>query len=163
MSGTDLPYRDNVGMVLFNHAGRVFVGRRANLPADAPNLGAWQFPQGGIDPGEAPEAAVWREMSEEIGTTRARLMGEYPTWLTYDLPAAIQPRVWGGRFRGQRQRWFALRFLGQDSDFRLDAHGAPEFDAWAWAELAAVPAMVVGFKRPVYEALAREFARFCET
>ncbi len=158
MTPQALPYRENVGMVLFNHAGRVFIGRRANLPANAPNLGSWQFPQGGIDPGESARDALWRELHEEIGTTRANLLSEHPAWLTYDLPADIQPQVWGGRYRGQRQRWFALRFAGDDADIRLDAHPPPEFDAWAWADLAAVPGLVVGFKRQVYDRLARDFA-----
>ncbi len=155
-----LPYRDNVGAVLFNAEGRVFIGRRANLPAGAPNLGSWQFPQGGIDTGETPRAAVMRELAEEIGTARAEVLAEHADWLTYDLPPELLGRVWGGKYRGQRQRWFALRFTGADADIRLDAHGEPEFDAWRWADLAEVTGLVVDFKRPVYAVLARDFARF---
>ena len=157
---TTLPYRDNVGAVLFNADGRVFIGRRANLPAGAPNLGTWQFPQGGIDAGENPRTAVMRELTEEIGTARAEVMAEHEDWLTYDLPPELLGKVWSGKYRGQRQRWFALRFTGVDADIRLDAHDEVEFDAWRWAALAEVPALVVAFKRPVYAVLARVFAGF---
>jgi putative (di)nucleoside polyphosphate hydrolase len=153
-----LPYRLNVGAVLFNRDGKVFVGRRHDQDAHSPH--AWQLPQGGIDPGEDPRQAVLRELREEIGTDRAEIIGEHPDWLTYDLPPELLGRVWGGRYRGQRQRWFALRFLGQDSDIRLDAHPHPEFVAWRWADLADLPALAVPFKRDIYAVLARDFARY---
>lgn len=155
-----LPYRPNVGAVLFGADGRVFVARRADQRATA--AAAWQLPQGGIDDGEDPRGAVMRELGEEIGTTDAEIIGEHPDWLHYDLPAALRARMWGGRFRGQRQRWFALRYSGQDSDIRLDLHTHPEFDAWRWAPLAELPALAVPFKRPIYEVLARSFASFAE-
>jgi putative (di)nucleoside polyphosphate hydrolase len=155
-----LPYRPNVGAVLFNAAGRVFVARRADLPNAEGAAGGWQLPQGGIDAGEDPRAAVLRELGEEIGTDRAAFIGEHPDWLTYELPDALVGVALGGRYRGQRQRWFALRFLGRDTDIRLDRDPHPEFDAWRWAALDELPALAVAFKRPIYEVLARSFARF---
>jgi putative (di)nucleoside polyphosphate hydrolase len=157
-----LPYRPNVGAVLFDRAGRVFVARRADLPNAEGAPGGWQLPQGGIDEGEPPRGAVLRELAEEIGTDRCVVIGEYPDWLTYDLPPELLGRALGGRYRGQRQRWFALRFLGDDADIRLDADPHPEFDAWRWAELACLPALAVPFKRAIYEVLAISFARFAD-
>lgn len=148
------PYRENVGAVLFNAAGRVFVGERRGV------AGAWQLPQGGIDPGETPRAAVLRELREEIGTDAAEILGEHPEWLTYDLPAEIAAAAFGGRYRGQRQRWFALRFRGQDGDIALDRHGTPEFARWRWVGLGELPGLAVPFKRPIYAALAESFARW---
>ena len=157
---TDLPYRLNVGAALFNPAGQVFVGRRADLPADAQAV--WQMPQGGIDEGEVPEAAVLRELAEEIGTDRATILGEHPDWLTYELPAEVAQRAFRGRYRGQRQKWFALRFDGTDADIRLDAHSHPEFVEWRWAGLAELPDLAVAFKRDIYREVARVFSGFAE-
>jgi putative (di)nucleoside polyphosphate hydrolase len=155
-----LPYRPNVGAVLFNHAGLVLVARRTDLPnAEAP-AGGWQLPQGGIDDGENPRQAVLRELAEEIGTNRAEVIGEHDAWLAYDLPPELVGVALQGRFSGQRQRWFALRFTGQDSDIRLDLDPHPEFDAWRWARLAELPGLAVPFKRPIYEILVTSFARF---
>lgn len=157
---TELPYRPNVGAVLFNARGEIFVARRADLPNAEGAAGGWQLPQGGIDETEDPRAAVLRELEEEIGTGHAAVIGEHPDWLTYDLPAELLGKALGGRYRGQRQRWFALRFLGRDSDVRLDLDPHPEFDAWRWAALSDLPGMAVVFKRPIYDILARSFARF---
>ena len=156
----DLPYRPNVGAVLFNHLGAVFVARRADLPNAEGAPGGWQLPQGGIDRDEDPRAAVLRELEEEIGTGDATIIGEHPDWLTYDLPPELLGKALGGRYRGQRQRWFALRFNGRDEDVHLDRDPHPEFDAWRWAPLADLPGMAVGFKRPIYDVLARSFRRF---
>ncbi len=157
---SDLPYRPNVGAVLFNQDGLVLVARRADLPnAEAP-AGGWQLPQGGIDENEDPREAILRELAEEIGTDRAEIMDEHDEWLTYDLPAELVGIALKGRFRGQRQRWFALRFLGEDSDIRLDLDPHPEFDAWRWARLEELPDLAVAWKRPIYEALVASFARF---
>jgi putative (di)nucleoside polyphosphate hydrolase len=156
----DLPYRLNVGAALFNAEGRVFIGRRAGLPPDAPE--SWQMPQGGIDPGEDPATAVFRELLEEVGTDKAEIIGEHPGWLTYDIPANATRSNLHGRYRGQSQKWFALRFLGTDADIALDRDPHPEFTAWRWARLAELPALVVDFKRNVYEDVVREFARFGE-
>ena len=160
MTGADLPYRPNVGAVLFNRGGQVFVARRADFPNAEGPAGGWQLPQGGIDEDEDPRQAVLRELTEEIGTGRARIIGEHPDWLRYDLPAPLIGVALGGRYRGQRQRWFALRFTGRDADIRLDLDPHPEFDAWRWAELGDLPELAVGFKRPIYEVLATSFARF---
>ena len=157
---TALPYRPNVGAVLFNPAGLVFLARRADLPNAEGAAGGWQLPQGGIDAGEDPRAAVLRELAEEIGTDRAEILAEHPDWLTYDLPPDLLGRALGGRYRGQRQRWFALRFLGTDAEIRLDADPHPEFDAWRWGHLAELPALAVGFKQAIYATLAEAFRPF---
>ena len=141
-----LPYRPNVGAVLFNRDGRVFVARRADLPNAEGPAGGWQLPQGGIDPDEDPRAAVLRELAEEIGTDRAEIIGEHPEWLTYDLPPELVGVALGGRYRGQTQRWFALRFTGEDSDIRLDADPDPEFDAWRWADAGGAAGAGGGFQ-----------------
>lgn len=156
MSG--LPYRLNVGAALFDRRGLVLVGRRADRPAgQAP---AWQMPQGGIEPGEDPAAAVLRELHEEIGTAHATIMAEHPDWLNYELPPDIAQAAFGGRYRGQSQKWFALRFEGTDGDIVLDRDEHPEFDAWRWVELAEMPALAVPFKRVTYEALVVAFSPF---
>jgi len=146
-----LPYRPCVGLFLFNRAGLVFVGERDDMP------GAWQMPQGGIDKGETPAEAALRELGEEVGTTAAEVVAETRDWLAYDLPPHLQGRVWGGRYRGQRQKWFALRFTGNDRDIALDAHSHPEFVAWRWVAARHLPALTVGFKRAVYEQVIEEF------
>ncbi len=156
----DLPYRPNVGAVLFNREGLIFVARRADFPNAEGPAGGWQLPQGGIDEAEDPREAVLRELAEEIGTGHAEIIGEHAEWLSYDLPEALVGKALGGKYRGQRQRWFALRFLGEDSDIRLDLDPHPEFDAWRWAELAELPSCAVPFKRPIYDVLATAFARF---
>jgi putative (di)nucleoside polyphosphate hydrolase len=153
---SDLPYRPNVGAVLFNAEGRVLVARRADLPGAE----AWQLPQGGLDEGENPAEAVLRELKEEIGTDRAEILAEHPAWLHYDLPAHLVGKALRGKYRGQTQKWFALRFLGQDSDIRLDQDPHPEFDAWRWVRLEELPELTVEFRRDIYRALVQEFARF---
>ncbi|MBM3589367.1 MAG: RNA pyrophosphohydrolase [Alphaproteobacteria bacterium] len=155
-----LPYRDNVGALLFNTAGRVLIARRADLPNAEGAAGGWQLPQGGMDADEDPAIAIFRELQEEIGSDKAEILAEHPSWLFYDLPPELIGKALGGRYRGQRQKWFALRFLGDDADIRLDLDPHPEFDAWRWAQLQELPALAVEFKRAIYEDLAREFARF---
>ena len=157
---SDLPYRPNVGAVLFNPSGQIFVARRADLPNAEGPAGGWQLPQGGIDEGEDPRGAVLRELAEEIGTDKAEIIGEHPEWVTSDLPPDLIGVALGGRYRGQRQRWFALRFTGVDADVRLDLDPHPEFDAWRWASLSDLPSMAVPFKRPIYTILSASFARF---
>ena len=150
---TPLPYRPNVGAALFDRRGLVLMAHRADQPALAP--GSWQMPQGGIDDGESPAAAVRRELREEIGTDRAVILAEHPAWLSYDLPVPLH-----GKWRGQTQKWFALRFTGGDDEIRLDAGGEVEFDQWRWVPLAETPSLVVAFKQPIYRVLARDFARW---
>ena len=146
-----LQWRRGVGIMLVNARGRVFVGRRIDTPA------AWQMPQGGIDDGETPAAAAFRELKEETGTDRAEIIAETPDWLRYELPAELQgKRIWGGFYRGQEQKWFLMRFLGRDADFDLDTHH-PEFDAWKWVAPAELTALIVPFKRPLYEQVLAAF------
>ncbi len=147
----DRPYRSGVGIVLFNAQGQVFTARRIDTePA------AWQFPQGGIDEGEAPLPAALREMKEEIGTDHAELLAESRSWISYDLPEDVADHCWKGRFRGQKQKWFAFRFLGTDQDIRIDTEH-PEFSHWQWMDLAQVPGLIVPFKRALYQEVAAEF------
>ncbi len=155
-----LPYRPNVGAVLFNAAGLILVARRADMPNAEGAPGGWQLPQGGMDKGEDPAVAVFRELEEEVGTAHAEILAEHPEWLNYDLPPELLGKALHGKYRGQTQKWFALRFLGTDADIRLDLDPHPEFDAWRWARLVELPGMAVPFKRAIYERLAVDFARF---
>ncbi len=150
---SSLPYRLGVGIMLFNGNGDVFVARRIDARADA-----WQMPQGGIDEGEAPRAAALRELEEEIGTGNAIVLAESRDWHAYDLPHDLVGRVWGGRYRGQRQKWFAMRFLGDDAEINL-ATAHPEFDAWQWVEADRLTSLIVPFKRKLYSALVKEFGQ----
>ena len=149
-------YRPGVGILLVSRAGQVFVGRRI----DVKEMAAWQMPQGGIDPGETPRAAALRELKEEIGTDKAEILAESGCWRSYDIPAAIAGALWGGRYRGQRQKWFAMRFLGHDGDIDL-ATEHPEFDAWQWAAPDDLPSLIVPFKRPLYRDVLEEFRAHC--
>jgi putative (di)nucleoside polyphosphate hydrolase len=146
-----MPYRAGVGIMLVNQRGQVFIAQRIDNPGPA-----WQMPQGGIDKREEPLQAAWREMREEIGTASARFIGESKDWLTYDLPADLVPRLWKGKYRGQRQKWFAFRFLGTDRDINI-ATEHPEFSSWRWADLEELPGLIVPFKRRLYEELIAEF------
>lgn len=148
-----LPYRRGVGALLFRTDGAVFVAKRIDTPGDA-----WQLPQGGVDRGEKPRVAVLRELREEIGTDQAEIIGKSRHWYRYDLPAPLQGRVWGGKYRGQKQRWFALRFLGTDADIDLAADHKPEFDDWRWVSLSTLANLAVSFKRTLYADLVTEFS-----
>jgi putative (di)nucleoside polyphosphate hydrolase len=147
-------YRPGVGILLINNDHRVFVGRRIDMPAGLP---AWQMPQGGIDPGEEPRTAARRELHEEVGTDKAEILAETRDWLHYDVPAEIAGGLWGGNYRGQRQKWFAMRFLGQDRDIDTAAHAYPEFDAWEWIMPERLPELIVPFKRRLYLDVLAEF------
>jgi putative (di)nucleoside polyphosphate hydrolase len=144
-------YRPCVGIFLLNRDREVFVGQRLDTPGDA-----WQMPQGGIDPGEATAEAGLREMREEIGTDKARLLRESAVWRSYDLPPAIARRLWGGRYRGQAQKWLAFLFEGEDGDIRLDSPH-PEFSAWRWIRPDRLGQVIVPFKRDVYLSVVDEF------
>ncbi len=148
----NLPYRPCVGMMILNAANQVFVARRIDTLVEA-----WQMPQGGIDEGEDPQAAVLREMEEEIGTNKAKIIAESREWLSYDLPEHLVPQLWGGKYRGQKQKWFALRFTGTDSDINI-ATKHPEFSQWKWVEPAQVPELIVPFKRELYQSIVEEFS-----
>ena len=143
-------YRPCVGLMLINAAGRLFIGQRRG-----PVLDAWQMPQGGIDPGEMPRAAAWRELREEVGTDAAQLVAESRCWYAYDLPPELLPERWGGRYRGQSQKWFAFGFTGRDEDIDIAAH-EPEFVRWCWATADEVLRLAVAFKRPIYQAVLDE-------
>lgn len=151
---TDEPppgYRPCVGLLLLDRRHRIFVGQRADL-----SFPAWQMPQGGIDPGETPFEAGLRELREEVGTDRVEFLKESRVWRSYDLPPELARRMWGGRYRGQAQRWFAFRFLGEDGDINIH-QGHPEFRAWRWAEPEQLLAEIVSFKRDVYQSVFEEF------
>ena len=157
----DLPYRPCVGIAVFNREGEVFVGRRADAPGEAEGPGQWwQMPQGGIDAGEAPDAAALRELNEETGMRSVRLIGRTQGWLTYDLPPALVPANWGGKYRGQAQLWYAVRFLGTDDEINIvpEAGHSQEFDAWRWAAVDELIDLIVPFKRDVYARALSELA-----
>ena len=149
-----LPYRPCAGVMLLNRDGRVFVGQRLDNV-----LEAWQMPQGGIDPGEDARDAAVRELWEETGVTadKVTLIAEAPEELLYDLPPEMVGKVWKGKYRGQRQRWFLFRFDGEDGDIRIDTEH-PEFRAWRWADPADLPDLIVPFKKQLYSDVIAAFA-----
>lgn len=151
---TTLPYRAAAGVMLLDRRDRVWVGQRRDT-----TLEAWQMPQGGLDKGEAPLAGALRELEEETGIARGlvELIATAREPLDYDLPPELIGQLWGGRYRGQRQHWFLLRFLGEDADVRIDT-AEPEFRAWRWVEPAELPHLIVPFKRALYEAVLDVFA-----
>lgn len=161
-SNPDLPYRPCVGIMLINAHGRVFVGKRKweAGPEHVSEGHAWQMPQGGIDPGEGAYAAALRELYEETNVRSVALLAEAPEWYSYDLPEDILARSWKGRYRGQTQKWFALRFLGDEAEIDISSPAGhkSEFEAWRWERMEALPRLIVPFKRPVYEKIVAAFA-----
>ncbi|TPW26521.1 RNA pyrophosphohydrolase [Pararhizobium mangrovi] len=159
----DMPYRPCVGIMVLNGEGEVWVGHR-KVEIDDENDGSqmlWQMPQGGIDEGEEPLQAAYRELYEETGMRSVTLVGEAPDWLTYELPDTVLGTALKGRYRGQKQRWFAFRFEGEESEIAVnpppDGHPT-EFDSWSWTPMRRVPELIVPFKRPVYEEVVAVFA-----
>lgn len=157
-----LPYRPCVGTLVVNRDGLVLVGHRADGPEEPEGPGSWwQMPQGGIDDGEDAEAAAYRELYEETSIRSVSLIAESRGWFTYDLPAELLGKAWKGRYRGQTQKWFALRFEGADSEINIETpgggHHKPEFNAWKWTPLATLTDLVVPFKRDVYAQIVAEF------
>jgi putative (di)nucleoside polyphosphate hydrolase len=148
----DASYRPGVGIMLINQRNEVFVGRRIDVEEDA-----WQMPQGGIKPGEAPREAALRELREEIGTGNVDVLAESTRWLYYDVPQKLAKKAWDGRWQGQRQKWFVMLFKGQDNDIDLSTE-PPEFNAWRWVSLQDLSALAVSFKRRLYLNVLGEFA-----
>ena len=150
---SSLPYRRGAGVMLVNREGKVFVAQRLDS-----TLEAWQMPQGGLDEGEDPEAGALRELEEETGIARDKveIVARCPVELSYDLPDDLVGKLWQGKWRGQRQHWFLARFLGEDEDVDI-ATDHPEFRAWKWAEPDELPAMIVPFKRRLYEDVLAAF------
>jgi len=155
-----LPYRPCVGIMLLNRDGRVFIGRRTDGPEHVDAAHVWQMPQGGIDPDEDPWRAALRELYEETNVRSVERLGETRDWLTYDIPREIIGQAWKGKYRGQRQKWYALRFTGKESEIDV-AHPAgahePEFRDWRWEPMENLPALIVPFKRKIYEQVVEEF------
>lgn len=140
--------------MLANSEGRIFVAQRIDNPGPA-----WQMPQGGIDEGEDIEVAALRELEEEIGTARAEIVARSVDWMTYELPDELRRTLWKGRYRGQAQKWFLLRFTGTDADIDI-ATEHPEFSSWRWADPEELPELAVPFKRDIYERVLAEFRPF---
>ena len=159
----DLPYRPCVGLMVLNRAGLAFIGRRIDGPEHVDLTHAWQMPQGGIDPGEDPWPAALRELREETNITSVERLGEIAEWLAYDIPRELVGQAWSGKYRGQTQKWYALRFTGEDSEIDIE-HPAgghePEFAEWRWERLENLPDLVVPFKRKTYERVVAEFAKY---
>jgi putative (di)nucleoside polyphosphate hydrolase len=149
--------------MVLNRDGRAFIGRRIGGPEHVDATHVWQLPQGGIDAGEDPWPAALRELQEETNITSVTKLGEIAEWLKYDIPPEIAGYAWSGKYRGQTQKWFALRFTGDESEIDI-VHPVgghkPEFMDWRWEPLDNLPALVVPFKRPVYERVVAEFRKF---
>jgi putative (di)nucleoside polyphosphate hydrolase len=154
-------YRPCVGIMLLNKQGLVFIGRRKKHRPEIKIPGyEWQMPQGGIDGGETAYEAALRELYEEINVSSVSLLAEAPDWYTYEVPQESAQTIWKGRYLGQKQRWVALRFEGEDAEIDITAPGSdepPEFDAWRWEKMERLPELVVPFKRPVYERVVEAF------
>jgi putative (di)nucleoside polyphosphate hydrolase len=148
----DSSYRPGIGIMLLNARGDVFVARRTDVQGEA-----WQMPQGGIDEGESPREAAMRELKEEIGTNNAEIIAESARWLTYDVPEEFARKAWGGRWKGQRQKWFVMLFKGADSDIDLGGNH-PEFNTWRWVPVNELTALAVSFKHQLYLDVIGEFS-----
>jgi len=160
-----LPYRPCVGIMLLNREGLVWTGRRLPKWSGDRSAYIWQMPQGGIDKGETPREAAVRELAEETSVTSADIVAEIPQWLTYDLPEELLGVALKGKYRGQRQRWFAMRFWGDDSEIDILPHdgGKAEFDRWKWRRPEELIDLIVPFKRPIYQTVVAAFAHLAQS
>lgn len=165
MKYESLPYRACVGIMVISRKGRVFIGKRRGGPEHVDDTHSWQMPQGGVDKGEDLYEAALRELREETGIRSVEKLAEVPDWLSYDIPREIVGQAWKGKYRGQTQKWYALRFTGKDSEIDI-AHPVgghkPEFVDWRWEAMHKLPALIIPFKRAVYQRVVQEFARFAE-
>jgi putative (di)nucleoside polyphosphate hydrolase len=150
----NLPFRPAVGMMIIDKNNRVFVGKRVESKSNG-----WQMPQGGIDLGETPSSAALREMAEEIGSNKGKILAESKKWYSYRLPEFLVPKLWDGKYCGQRQKWFLIRFTGQDSDINVKTQH-PEFDSWRWIEISELLDNIIPFKYKLYSRVILEFKEF---
>jgi putative (di)nucleoside polyphosphate hydrolase len=159
----DLPYRRCVGLTVLNAKGDVFIGRRTGGPEHVDLTHQWQMPQGGLDPGEEPYDCALRELYEETNIKSVERLAVIDDWLSYDIPEDILRQAWSGKYRGQTQKWFALRFTGDEREIDVTRPGGgkhkPEFLTWRWEKMENLPGLVVPFKRPVYERVVKEFSK----
>jgi putative (di)nucleoside polyphosphate hydrolase len=158
----DLPYRPCVGVMVLNKEGRAFIGRRTDGPEHVDEIHVWQMPQGGIDEGEDAYPAALRELYEETSIKSVEKIGEIKDWLIYDIPRDIVGQAWKGKYRGQKQKWFALRFTGEENEINIAQPGGgehePEFVDWRWEKVENLPGLIIPFKRDVYERVVNEFS-----
>ena len=161
----DLPYRPCAGLCVINRRGLVFIGRRSSGPEHIDATHVWQMPQGGIDEGEKPYPAALRELHEETNIQSVEKLGALRGWIAYDIPRAIGTKAWKGKYRGQKQKWYALRFTGKNSEIDIanpaGGHG-PEFIDWRWEPMENLPGLVVPFKRQTYEQVVKAFSKFAK-
>jgi putative (di)nucleoside polyphosphate hydrolase len=161
-----LPYRPCVGVMVLNRTGHVFIGRRTDGPEHVDATHSWQMPQGGVDPGEDTYKAALRELYEETSIRSVEKLGEVAEWLTYDIPRDIVGQAWKGKYRGQTQKWYALRFTGDEKEIDVARPGGgehkPEFLEWRWEPMANVPKLIIPFKRKIYDRVVKEFATFAK-
>ena len=153
---SDLPFRQGVGMMIVDKYKRVFVGKRVESRANG-----WQMPQGGIDLGETPSAAALREMQEEIGSNQGNIIAESKYWYSYRVPNFLIPKLWGGKYCGQRQKWFLIKFTGEDSNININTEH-PEFDQWKWVDFRELLFDIIPFKLKLYKQVVDEFKELLE-